>query len=361
MMEDTYTVRDVQDAQEWDVLLSGLPNAHLLQTWAWADLKRETHWHPYRLAFDRAGQTVACASLVRRHIVAGRAVAYCNKGPALDYGDRELFRRVLAELVDVAKRGRCIFLRIDPDAEEGDEQALAAMRSAGFRPAREQVQTRATVICDLRGTEQDLLERMSATWRRYIRKAARAGVLIREARESDISRFVALIEETEQRQGFVARPNWYYRAAYSRLVSSGVGAVFLAEVNGQPEAALFAGALGKRAWYLYGGASEVGLKAHASYLLQWHTMQWARGRGCESYDMWGAPDHPEDVSDPLSGVYFFKQGFGGSHVRMAGTYDYVVSPLLYRAWEFSLPYVLALLRRLRGEQAGRTRPVLGRV
>ena len=49
-------------------------------------------------------------------------------------------------------------------------------------------------------------------------------------------------------------------------------------------------------------------------------------------------------------MYYFKQGFGGRHVRTLGAYDYVVNPPLYAAWQRALPLYLAALRRLRGER-----------
>ncbi|HEV2122009.1 MAG TPA: peptidoglycan bridge formation glycyltransferase FemA/FemB family protein, partial [Chloroflexota bacterium] len=345
-------VREVTDAREWNALLASVPNAHILQSWEWGELKRETGWLPRRLAFARAGQVVAAASVSRRPLgPTGFGFAYCQKGPALDYADTALFAEVLEHLENDARTHRCIFLKVDPDVEATQAAGAATLRRAGFVPAAEQVQTRSTVITDLRGSEQDLMSRMGSTWRRYIRKAAREGVNIRRGAEADLSRFYELNQETEKRQGFIIRPLWYYRDAYRCLSGAGLAELFMAEVDGRAEATLVACQIGKRAWYLYGAASDVGLKSHAAHLLQWHTMQWARERGCESYDMWGAPDDPTDKDDPLSGVYYFKQGFGGRHVRMVGAYDYVVYPALYHLWNTALPQYVRLSRRLRGEGA----------
>ena len=45
------------------------------------------------------------------------------------------------------------------------------------------------------------------------------------------------------------------------------------------------------------------------------------GRGCTRYDWWGAPD-VLDESDPMWGVYRFKQGFGGEFTPWIGAWDY---------------------------------------
>jgi lipid II:glycine glycyltransferase (peptidoglycan interpeptide bridge formation enzyme) len=89
-------------------------------------------------------------------------------------------------------------------------------------------------------------------------------------------------------------------------------------------------------------------------LLQWETMRWARDLGCTVYDMWGAPDDPEDTADPLAGVYNYKQQFGGRHVRWVGPYDSVAAPALYRLWNEARPRILDGWRRLAA--LGRSRP-----
>ncbi len=342
--------REVDQAAEWNAALAALPNAHVLQTWERGEVGRLTGWVPRRLLFEQEGRVVAAASVLRRPLPApGYGIAYCPKGPILDYGDVETLAEVLALLAQEARRQRCVFLRIDPDIEATAQPAIACLHAAGFRPAPEQIQYRSTVLVDLRAGEAELLARMSSTWRRYIKKAAREGVTIRAGGVADLPRFYALYEETAARDRFIIRPYHYYERYFSLMAQAGLAELFLAEVNGQPEAALVPFRLATRAWYIWGASSAAGQKAHAAYLLQWHTMRWAREQGCATYDLWGAPDDPADSTDPLAGVYYFKRGFGGRHVRWAGAYDYVAWPWLYGAWNVALPKGLALLRALKGE------------
>jgi lipid II:glycine glycyltransferase (peptidoglycan interpeptide bridge formation enzyme) len=81
-----------------------------------------------------------------------------------------------------------------------------------------------------------------------------------------------------------------------------------------------------------------------SNLLQWEAMRWAKSEDCRVYDLWGAPDEP-DESDPMWGVYRFKQGFGAQLVRHIGAYDYASSALLYWMYSVAMPRVLGLMRR----------------
>ena len=352
------TVREVTSQQEWNDLLRSLPNAHGMQSWEWGELRRETGWTTRRLAFYRGGAAVAAAAVQRRGLPGpGWGVSYCPKGPALDHADLELFEAVLRRLGQEARRDHCIFLTVEPEVELDAPGAIAALRRAGYRPARGQYQAAATVLVDVRATDDELLARMSATWRRYVRKAAREGVTVRAGGAEDLDRFYSLYEETGQRDGFVVRPRHYLQRLWERLSPTGHVALFLAEADGRAEAALLLLIFGRRAWYLYGASSERGQQVHAPYLLQWHAMRWARDQGCESYDLWGAPEDPADKNDPLAGVYYFKRGFGGRYVRWAGPYDYVAAPALYALWHRALPRAFQALRAIRGERGA---PLLSR-
>jgi lipid II:glycine glycyltransferase (peptidoglycan interpeptide bridge formation enzyme) len=81
-----------------------------------------------------------------------------------------------------------------------------------------------------------------------------------------------------------------------------------------------------------------------NHLLQWEAMRWARERGCAVYDMWGAPDKLSET-DPMWGVYRFKQGFGGNLAQHIGAWDYPASRSLYWLYTVAMPRVLDLMRR----------------
>jgi peptidoglycan pentaglycine glycine transferase (the first glycine) len=81
-----------------------------------------------------------------------------------------------------------------------------------------------------------------------------------------------------------------------------------------------------------------------TYLLQWEAIRWAKAHGYATYDFWGAPDTLVE-SDPMWGVYRFKDGFGGTVVRHIGAWDYAPIPLLYWTYERLMPAVLGMMRR----------------
>ena len=101
---------------------------------------------------------------------------------------------------------------------------------------------------------------------------------------------------------------------------------------------------GPTAWYFYGASTAQSRDLMPNHALQWAAMRWAKAAGCTRYDWWGAPD-VLDESDPMWGVYRFKQGFGGEftpHDRRVGL-SRRTGPVLgvYRA----MPKVLDVMRR----------------
>jgi lipid II:glycine glycyltransferase (peptidoglycan interpeptide bridge formation enzyme) len=150
--------------------------------------------------------------------------------------------------------------------------------------------------------------------------------------------------ETGARDGFLVRPFTYYRAIWERLLAGGLAHLLLAELEGTPIAGLILFRFGPTAWYFYGASTSRDRELMPNHALQWAAMRWAKSLGCTRYDWWGAPD-ALDESDPMWGVYRFKQGFGGEIVPWIGAWDYPVSPLLYWLYTVAMPRIMERMRR----------------
>ena len=351
---DSLTLRWPVDASSWNNAVAQLDCPHALQSWEWGEFRRQAGWVPTRVLFERGGRPVAAISFLRRATpVPGWGVGYVPKGPVVDSREEDVWPVILAHVARIAKDTRCIFVKIDPDVRASRTDIRRAMRGAGFKPSRQQVQYPSTMIVDTDGPDEVLLSRMKATWRRYIRKAERDGVTVRlSADTSDVTRFMDVYRETAKRDGFILRPDSYYAEGLGLLRPSGRASLWLAERDRE----LLAGAVilshGTRAWYLWGATSKRGLETHAMYRLQWEALRSARDTGCTSYDMWGAPDVLGDETDPLKGVAYFKAGFGARHVNWVGALDYVVSPTLNSLWLEAVPHAFNVIRKVRGEPTG---------
>ncbi len=352
------------DQAEWDQRVTSTPGGHVLQSWAWGELKACFGWRVERVAVGSA-----CAQVLYRSLPGGLGtIAYVPRGPAVDYAgllDEAGLRYLLDAIRPLARRRRALCLKIEPNLADDAASAvpLAERLSAlGFRPSPQTIQPRRTILVDLDGEPEALLKRMKQKTRYNIRLAARKGVTVRSGDGTDLPAFYRLMEITAKRDGFGIHSQAYYEAAHRLFVPSDRGCLLLAEYEGQLLAGLVAFAFGDMACYMYGASSDEGRNLMPTYLLQWESMLWARERGCRTYDLWGVPDEDEATleagftrrSDGLWGVYRFKRGFGGRLVRTVGAWDLVYAPLRYRLFTAAVKWLTSgpLLRWRGGTGAG---------
>jgi lipid II:glycine glycyltransferase (peptidoglycan interpeptide bridge formation enzyme) len=339
----------VEDGAIWDDLLLSLPAPHLLQTRTWGELKAEFGWSVKRLSWlSDAGIVLAAGQLLTRssQIGGGLTVAYCPKGPVLDWGDEVLRRAVLAGLVEVARDEGALVLKIDPEVayETGaGEAAEADLRASGWQQASKPAQFRNTLILDLRQDEEALLKGMKQKWRYNMRLAARKGVVVRRGGLEDLDLLYRMYAETALRDGFVIRTRNYYMQAWKSFAERGLAQPLIAEVDGNPVAGQVIYRFGKTGWYLYGMSTNLHREKMPNHLLHWEAIRWAKEQGCEVYDFVGAPDKLEE-RDPMWGVYRFKKGFGGSFVGTIGEWDYALRPAAYKAYRLLMPVALSAMR-----------------
>ncbi|GAB4493420.1 MAG: hypothetical protein Fur0016_29500 [Anaerolineales bacterium] len=308
--------------------------------------------------------------VLKKTVLAGGMAArlcllYCPKGPNLDWSNLPLRKRALDDLERLARQQGAIFLKLDPDVvlgtgvpgteteitEAGGEAVRAELLRRGWRFSEEQIQFKNTVLLDISLPEEEMLARMKQKTRYNARLAAKKGVTVRPGTESDWPMLYKMYAETSVRDGFVIRDEAYYQAVWSLFQSKiqnpqseiPLAEPLIAEVEGEPVAAVFLFAFARRAYYVYGMSREAHRDKMPNYLLQWEAMQWAKARGCSVYDLWGAPD-VFDERDSMWGVFRFKEGLGGQVVRTLGAWDFVSNRLWYGMYTKVMPKVLEWMR-----------------
>ncbi len=352
-------VVNVEGGQTWDRALLALPNPHILQSWAWGEIKSRHGWQATRLLFQEEGRPVAAASVLQRRLPRlPVSVLYVPKGPVLDWTNAALAGHILGELEQLTRRRRALFVKIDPDVYYPDGVPAFSPRPAcapatagllgtrGWRLSGDQIQFRNTLLLDLACSEDELLAAMKQKTRYNVRLAERRGVTIQHCTTSELETFYRLYAQTAQRDGFVIRPFDYYRDAWGTFLDLGWACLLLARVEGEMVAGLILFTLGPTAWYMYGASSDRYREVMPNYLLQWEAIRCAKDAGCTLYDLWGAPDNL-DESDPMWGVVRFKLGLGGQLARGLGAWDFPARPIGYRLYAEVIPRYLDWLRRKR--------------
>ncbi|MBK9210640.1 MAG: peptidoglycan bridge formation glycyltransferase FemA/FemB family protein [Anaerolineales bacterium] len=301
-------------------------------------------------------------TILSRGFVARSSVLYAPKGPLMDWENTSLRTRVLNDLQTFAKQQSAIFLKIDPDvvlgrgvpASEGDvtENSGPAIRSEltrrGWVYSSDQIQFRNSVLIDVTSTEEEMLARMKPKTRYNVRLAEKKGVTVRVGTADDLPMLYKMYAETSVRDGFVIRDENYYMTVWKLFMRSAVSGQpsaipLIAEVEGQPVAAIFLFMFAGRAYYVYGMSRNLHREKMPTYLLQWEAMKRAKANGCTAYDLWGAPE-VFDESDSMWGVYRFKEGLGGEVIRTLGAYDFAPSKFFYKLYSEVVPRVLDVMR-----------------
>ncbi len=332
------------DPRDWDRFVAHHPAGHVLQLSAWGELKSRFGWQAERVVSvvpSVEERYQVGAQLLYRDLPAGLGrLAYIPKGPLVDWESNEGAEHLRAFLGDLDERVRAqrgVALTIEPDLPD-EPRYRRRLADLGFRPSPfGAIQPRRTIVVDIAPDEEAILAAMKQKTRYNVRLAMRKGVVVRAAMPADLPTFHRLMAHTAARSGFGVHAPAYYELAYRLFVPRHQARLLLAEVEGEPVAALMVFALPPRAWYFYGASGDTHREKMAPYLLQWEAIRWAKAQGCTTYDLWGVPD--EDVEtleaefagrrDGLWGVYRFKRGFGGRLERSVGAWDRVYAPLRY--------------------------------
>jgi peptidoglycan pentaglycine glycine transferase (the first glycine) len=336
--------RIIVSRNTWDAFVADHPAGHLLQSWAWGELKARFGWRAIHLALVEDGRILAGAQVLFRPASPAFSTAYVPKGPLVDWTNRPQAEALLAGLHRLCRSRRSVFLKIEPHACDNDVLRDTIGRY-GFVVSQFTVQPPRTILVDLRPNEEAMMSAMKQKTRYNVRLAARKGMTVRAGTADDLPGFYRLMQATGRRDRFGIHSLDYFRAVFELFVPDRA-ALLLAEVQGEPIAGLMAFAHGPTAYYLFGASSNAHREKMPTYLLQWEAMRWAKARDCLTYDLWGIPDGDETTleaqltagnqgSPGLWGVYGFKRGFGGRVTRAIGAFDFVYNRPLYwmaRQW-----------------------------
>ena len=376
----------------WNSIIAKLSNPHFLQAYEWGQVKAKYGWSPLYAIWDEDGRwkvesdpnllstfhsPVAAALILKRQILrngfaARLSILYSPKGPLLDWSNESMRNRVLNDLQFFAKKQGAIFLKMDPDVvlgtgipnsqddvlDNSGQAVISELKRRGWGYSSDQIQFKNTILVDLSLSEDKLLAHMKQKTRYNMRLAERKGVTVRVGKLNDLSMLYKIYAETSVRDGFVIRDEGYYKTVWELFMPKTNSPIsdspvskpqspftepLIAEVDGQPVAAIFVFYFSGRAYYVYGMSRDAHREKMPTYLLQWEAMKRAKTKGCNVYDLWGAPD-VFDESDSMWGVYRFKDGFGGKMIRTLGAWDFAPNPLWYKMYSEIIPRVLDLMR-----------------
>ncbi len=246
---------------------------------------------------------------------------YSARGPVFADGQEEAVKFLLEKSREILiTREKGLFWRLDPCLEIGDKDIFALSTSSGqanfsARPATQNYQPTDTLELDLTKTDEQLLAEMKRKGRYNIKLATKKGVKFRgilpnEMTDQDLDDFYNLSNETTSRDGFSGHQKSYYKSFVKSLDKYAV--LFFAEFEGKRIATAISTFCGDKAIYYFGASTSDKQYRNlmAPYGLQWYMINFAKKRGCKTYDFLGiAPEN--EPNHPYAGISEFKWKFGG--------------------------------------------------
>lgn len=330
-------------AEEWDDFVRQQPHPHILQLSAYAELKRAYGWEIERFGILDGEEFVGGAQVLFRPLPTGVSkMAYLAMGPyCYERQHWEYLWKAIKKCI--SSRRKAAFLKWEPGILP-DGVPKPMYERWNFRPSLQTIQPPSTILINIAGEDDTIMARMNQGTRRKIRKSLKSDIHYHEGDRGDLERFAELMQTTGSRNDFGVHEAKYYRLAYDLFIEKGDGVLLVADHEDDLLAGIMVFTIGDTAWYLYGASSNIKRNLMATYGIQWQAIQWAKARGCTTYDLWGIPDESQatleaqfkERSDGLWGVYGFKRGWGGEVVRSEGAWDKVYNPFIYKAYEMAL-------------------------
>lgn len=249
-------------------------------------------------------------------------------------GDQpDMCANFVRECEEYAKALGCISIDID---------SFSAGQS-GFCPAEfGYSETRRVEFCvDLHQSKDNLWKSVSRDQRERIKRLGREGVSVEVGTQREhldglkLAREFTQAKRSQQGHGYELMADGdFYETVYEYLVQRGAARLFLAKRARETIGAIFFAAFNGRACSIFSGSTELGYKLAAQSGLYWAAVESFKADGFQELNRGGVPESAADESDPLHGIYRFKQRLG-TMPRLCRSGHKILRPIHHRLRQFA--------------------------
>jgi len=339
---DSVTVREVgeRDRDYWNQQVQQFERVHPFNAYDWGTVRAVDGWRPFHLLAERDGRVCGALLLLSKRLpFLPFSIFYGPHGPVCEPDDIEALTALHRKVSEIAARERSIFVRIDPNVQEGEAASIERMlerlnyvhleqRWSFWNSPRDEYR-----IDLLAGaTADDLHNALDRDTRRCIRKGPKDGLSIEPATTvEELEKFHEIFSEFSVGKRFLSRGLDYQRRLWDAYVATGHGRLFLAKFEGAIIGGLICIMFGRKCVAMHMGTPYRYQKLQSYYAYVWESIRWAKENGCEWYSFRGVGTTPTQEA--------FKRKFNPRVVALAGYFDYAFRPLLYRLFhwcEFTL-------------------------
>lgn len=311
---------------------------HPIQSWQWAEFKKDTGMRPVRLGAFQKGRLVDGLLVLFRQI------------PKTPFSAGQLLRgkrpdqKLINALKELAVEEKAIFIKIEPDYivrrwrnEKGkpDQSPIKNEKinpeKFGLSQAIKPLFDPHSFVLDLTKTQDELLSNMHKKTRYNIRLAEKAGVSVEEKSDDQgLEIFISLLQKTLKRQHFYMHSPDYFRKMWKVLHPAKISHILLARYQQKVLGAWMLFTWKDRIFYPYGASSSEHRNLMASNLLCWQAILFGKNKGCKKFDMWGGLGPKADVNHSWYGFHRFKMGYGPDLVEYFPSQDLIINRPLYQ-------------------------------
>ena len=322
------------------------PRRSLTQDLRWGVVKDD--WGQEAVYVEEDGRIVAAMTILVRRLPGGFSVLYAPRGPLVDWDDKEMVHRILAEADPLVRRHRAIMLRIDPEVRFSEELDAWMRAQPGWvvknvgADKDEIIQPRYTMIVYLRDedgqslTEEALLKKYDGSARNRVRTGKKKGVYTVDGEtDADLATFHEIYSHMARRNEITTRDLPYFhrmREAFGERMR----VVHARHEDDTLASSVTIDYYGKL-YYLYAGSNDLKRNLAPNQVMNHDLMAWGLTVGAESYDMGGV-----FALDSSDGLYLFKRAFckgDGGATEFIGEVDIVHNRVLYAVLARALPRV----------------------
>ena len=291
--------------------------------WEYSEAMARIHGAASERVLVQNDEAVVAMAEVRIRSLPLRAggVAYISGGPVVRMRGESLAEQVrrfglaIDALSNEYVDRRKLTLRVLCPVGEAEWNAslTQSLADRGFAPA-EAARGYRTIVINTDRSLDEIGASFNKTWRKYLRRADRDGVMTRRAADDEaFEHVIRLHDSLRDRKGFgAALDGAFYRDLQRELPEDQRLTVILAEHDGRVVGMNLVSALGDTLAGIIGATTPEGASKNAAYSLEWEAVKLAVERGMKRYDLGGID--PE--TNP--GVYTFKKGTHGEDLTAAG-------------------------------------------
>lgn len=355
--------------------LLSLKYTSYFQSKNWADFQSEYFNRKFWfINFYENSKIISSCLVLKIKLPFNKNYLYIPAGPDLYDYTSDIYKNLISEIYNIAKKERSIFLKMESTFSDKDmfDGSISSnlmtfynnaynffVKTLGFSKSYENKIPNNTLFIDLSKDENQILKEMKQKGRYNIKKAEEYGIKIEKTKNpnsKEFNEFWKLTKETTKRDKFSSNPKEYYFNLLKFLNSKNIETyLYSAYFENKIIASAISVFYKNKATYYYGASSNKYRNLMAPYLLQWQMIKDAKYSNMKVYDFLGIyPSYYEEngnyiVNDSFnrikfkkketvenflnkhnfSGITEFKTKFGGEVINYMGSCDLIYNKFWY--------------------------------